>query len=30
MHYGTTAAHTDEDVDLTLDRLQAVFAGLRA
>ncbi|HEX7297572.1 MAG TPA: aspartate aminotransferase family protein [Solirubrobacteraceae bacterium] len=30
MHYGTTAAHTDEDIDLTLERVDAIFAGLRA
>lgn len=28
MHYGTTAAHTEADVDLTLERLDAVFASL--
>jgi glutamate-1-semialdehyde 2,1-aminomutase len=30
MHYGTTAAHTDEDIDLTLQRVDAIFADLRA
>ncbi|MEA2254829.1 MAG: glutamate-semialdehyde -aminomutase, partial [Solirubrobacteraceae bacterium] len=30
MHYGTTAAHTDDDIDLTLQRLRPVFAGLGA
>ncbi|MEA2363819.1 MAG: glutamate-semialdehyde -aminomutase [Thermoleophilaceae bacterium] len=30
MHYGTTSAHTDDDVDLTLERLADVFAALGA
>jgi glutamate-1-semialdehyde 2,1-aminomutase len=30
MHYGTTAAHTDEDIDLTLRRVDAIFADLRS